>query len=232
MKKPQLFLLHFAGGNIYSFRQLSPFLDGFEVIPIELPGRGKRTNEGLLYDHAAAVADLYEQIKARRNDQCRFLIFGHSLGAYLALPLAHMLEEQSDPPAAIFVSGHTGPGSDNDEDWHTLSDLDFIDRLIALEGMPPEVFTDSELMDYYLPILKADFQISEKSPDKNYVIHIPIYAMMGDQEEDVSCIQNWKKFTTASFQFRVFEGGHFFIHEHPQKIAETIKEWTISVINS
>lgn len=229
MKKPQLFLLHFAGGNIYSFRQLIPFLNEFDVIPIELPGRGKRANEDLLYDFEAAVTDLQQQITARRN-QARFLLFGHSLGAYLALPLAHQLAEKNDPPAIIFVSGNAGPGSNSDRNWHTLNDQDFIEQVTTLGGMPPELFQEAELLEYYLPILKADFHIAEQSPDKHSVINIPIYAMMGNKEEHAADIHNWRKFTTAPFRFSLFEGGHFFINNHPQKIAETIKNLTASLL--
>ncbi len=50
MKKTQLFLLHFAGGNYYSFRFMFPQLNEFEIIPVELPGRGKRMKENLLKD--------------------------------------------------------------------------------------------------------------------------------------------------------------------------------------
>jgi external thioesterase TEII len=229
MEKTQLFLLHFAGGNIYSFRQLIPFLNEFDVIPIELPGRGKRANEDLLYDFDAAVTDLLQQIITRRSP-ARFLLFGHSLGAYLTLPLALRLAEKSDPPAIIFVSGNAGPGSNSDRHWHTLNDKDFIAKVTTLGGMPPELFKETELLDYYLPIIKADFHVAEKSPDKYKVINIPIYAMMGNKEENAGNIHNWRRFTTAPFQFSLFEGGHFFINSHSQKIAETIKKCTVSMM--
>jgi external thioesterase TEII len=47
MEKPQLFLLHFAGGSCYSFQFMLPYLKDFNVLPIELPGRGRRIKESL-----------------------------------------------------------------------------------------------------------------------------------------------------------------------------------------
>ena len=49
--KPQLFLLHFAGGNKYSFNFLKKYLESaFELVSIELPGRGDRMSEKLITD--------------------------------------------------------------------------------------------------------------------------------------------------------------------------------------
>ena len=49
-----------------------------------------------------------------------------------------------------------------------------------------------------------------------------VLAMMGIQEKDVSLVRNWARFTRSSFGHQVFQGGHFFIHQHPWKIAEGI----------
>jgi surfactin synthase thioesterase subunit len=58
-RKAQLFLLHFAGGNIYSFNTITPGLKNLEVIPLELPGRGRRMQKGLLKDFDLAANDFF-----------------------------------------------------------------------------------------------------------------------------------------------------------------------------
>ncbi len=65
MNKPQLFLLHFAGGNRYSFQFLLPQLSAFNVVALELPGRGNRLNEPLLDNFNEAASDLYQQVTDR-----------------------------------------------------------------------------------------------------------------------------------------------------------------------
>lgn len=229
--KPQLFLLHFAGGNIYSFRAMIPLLTAFDVVPLELPGRGKRSSSPLLYDFKSAVTDIYEQICAGRNS-ARFAIFGHSLGAYLALAVTQLLEKHLQPPAFLFTSGNAGPGIRNNTDWHLLDDRDFIEKLTALGGIPPEFLEDEDLMNYYLPILRADFELAEKSTFDPFVTHVPIYAMMGSQEENTGNIGNWQRFTHASFRYSLFEGGHFFIHTHPEKIAAIINTYCNSITSA
>src|SRR6201995_2651906 len=84
LNNPHLFLLHFAGGNFYSFQPWIPYLQEFDVLSLELPGRGRRINEPLLKDFDQAARDFYNQIEKRMRPG-KFLIYGHSRGAYLAL---------------------------------------------------------------------------------------------------------------------------------------------------
>src|SRR5262249_8544650 len=109
MKRPQLFLLHFAGGNCYSFQFIMPLLQRFEIIPLELPGRGRRMKESLLKDFDLAAQDIYHQLTGKLTS-ASFIIYGHSMGAYLALRVANMLEKAGKFPAFVIVSGNAGPG--------------------------------------------------------------------------------------------------------------------------
>ena len=158
MGKPQLFLLHFAGGNYYSFRFMTPLLNKFEVVPLELPGRGKRSNELLLKDFDSAVLDLVHQITKLRNGS-PFILFGHSMGAYLALGIAIRMEILHQSPAFLFVSGSAGPGVNTGRCWHLFEDKHLIQELTDLGGMPPDFCEDTDFMNYYLPILRADFEV-------------------------------------------------------------------------
>jgi external thioesterase TEII len=72
------------------------FLREFDVIPLELPGRGRRMVEDLLKDFDMAAEDIYNQLTAKLSSD-RFLIYGHSMGAYLALRVANMLEKAGPP---------------------------------------------------------------------------------------------------------------------------------------
>jgi len=110
MKRPQLFLIPFAGGSHYSFQFITPFLDEFEVIPLELPGRGKRLGEALLRDFDIAAQDILNQVMVKLKNST-YLIYGHSMGAYLSLRVSGLLERLGRPPAYLIVSGNPGPGA-------------------------------------------------------------------------------------------------------------------------
>lgn len=224
MIKPQLFLLHFAGGNVYSFQFMASLLHDFDVVPLELPGRGRRIQEELLKDFSLAAADLYKQIMQKLSSPV-FLIYGHSMGASLALRVTTMLEQSGKYPAYVIVSGNAGPGAENIKNRHLMGKEDFIRELETLGGVPPEFMENEELFEFFEPILRADFQIAERTgmTSAEAPIRAPLLAMMGSEEPKVDQISNWERFTLSRFSSEILEGGHFFIHDHPEKIADMIK---------
>jgi external thioesterase TEII len=223
-QKPQLFLLHFAGGNCHSFQFLLPYLNDFDVIRLELPGRGNRIKEALITEFDQAAADIFQQIMTSQTNP-HYLIYGHSLGSYLALRVTNMLERANRPPSYLLVSGNPGPGIRDNKKRYLFGAEEFVTELRLLGGIPEEVFQHKELFDFFEPILRADFELAEKNnmPEEKPV-NTPIYALMGDQEEDVDKLFNWSKFTNSSFYAEVLKGNHFFILNHPSRIAQLIRK--------
>ena len=224
MKKPQLFLLHFAGGSCYSYPEMTPFLvKDFQVIPLELPGRGRRLGEKLIRDYDAAALDLHSQIVKRLNAP-RFLIYGHSLGAYMGLTIAGMLEREGKAPSGLIVSGNAGPGIRENKKRHVLGYDAFAQELLDMGGATQEFVADRDLFGFFEPILRADFEIIEKEEIKlEPAIGAPLFAIMGSEEKNVEQIGNWSRFTRSAFHHEILTGGHFFIHQHPRKMADIIR---------
>ena len=221
---PQLFLLHFAGGNRYSYDFMRPYLSEFEFIPIELPGRGKRTREKLLYDFNLAAQDLFRQVSARRTT-CDFILYGHSLGAIMALKLAGMFEQIRMPPLYIVVTGNAGPGIGDDDGHQPLDKVRFKEELKSLGGVSELFLQTEDAYDFYYPILKADFELA-KGPAFSSVppVNAPVYALAGREEAAAHHIDNWKNFTLSYSYTEVLPGNHFFIYEHTSRIASIIKK--------
>jgi external thioesterase TEII len=224
MNKPQLFLLHFAGGNCFSFQFLRPYLAEFEFIPIELPGRGKRIREGLLTDLDSAADDVLAQITGLlRSD--RFLIYGHSMGSVIALKVAGLLEKRNKAPLQVIVTGNPGPGVKENKRRHLMGREEFKNELRAIGGVPEQILANTEMLDFFEPILRADFKIVEGEDVRSLPpIKAPIYAIMGSREEKADEIGNWRLFTSSRFESKIMEGDHFFIYDHAVPVAETIKD--------
>ena len=224
--KRQLFLLHFAGGNSYSYNFIKEYLENrVDFHPLELPGRGKRISEKLLYNKKDAIEDYFEQIKKLRNDQ-PYLIYGHSMGATLGLSVTKMLEDINDPPDKLIVSGNSGPRISK-KDYkrrYLLDDASFKEELRGLGGIPDEVLENEELFSFFNTSMRADFEILEKDTysEKEIVLKSPIYAIMGDEEETAADINNWSKYTENHFNFNIWPGNHFFIHKYPDKLSRLI----------
>ena len=225
-KMPQLFLFHYAGGNIYSFNFLKKYLDPyFEVISLELPGRGKRMSEDLIKDRELAVQDQFNEIIKYRKKGSKYALYGHSMGAIVGFELVKLLNKNEDSPVALIVSGNPGPGEFRDQVRYNLNGEDFILALKELGGIPNEVYETKELFDFFEPILRADFEIVERSiKELSGEINCPIYCAMGSKEKYVDKISNWQNFTKKNFEYKIFEGGHFFINYHPEQLVHFIKK--------
>lgn len=222
----QLFLLHFAGGSVYSYDFLKKYIDpNIEFITLELPGRGKRFSEKLLKTKSEVIKDYFSQIKKLRNN-APYVLFGHSMGATIGLSVAEQLEAIGDPPEKLIVSGNPGPGIKKEQDVirYLLDDLQFKEVLEKLGGVPREVLDNEELYEYFAPIMRADFECLEKYffSEKGIRINVPIFALMGNEEELNNRIENWSNFTNTDLEFKILKGNHFFIHDHPFELGNII----------
>lgn len=222
MSKPQLFMFHFAGGNENSFNFLEPGLQEFKIETIELPGRGMRSGEMLIKNFSVAADDCYRQVREKLNTT-NFVLYGHSMGASLAFRVAKMLEQENISPSCLIVTGNAGPKVKGNVKRYLLKPEDFIKEVKILGGLSPEFLESQELMDYFMPIMKADFEIAEENNlDSKSIINTPVYAVMGDSEKHVKDIANWSGYTTSDFKYEVLQGDHFFIRNHAERLSTII----------
>lgn len=224
--KPQIFGLHFSGGNGYSLQNLlSKLKNHFEIELLELPGRGKRLDEDLLYTRDEAVADLLQQIRKRRKN-VPYLVYGHSMGAELGFIVVREQELANDPPVCFIPTGNAGPNVHKRENLAALPRDEFFSMLKEMGGISDVVFGDEELMDLFEPILRADFELLENAEEMNigFRIDTPVHAMMGSREKYVESIENWKNYTAGEFDCTVLKGNHFFINDHADTITQVIRD--------
>lgn len=220
---PQLFLIPFAGGNCYSYQFLKNYLPDYECITLELPGRGRRMDAPFIKDFDTACADIFSQLKKNISSN-RFLIYGHSMGAMITLKVTALLESINIKPDRIIVTGSPGPGVYNERLMYQMEDIEFKRQLKLIGGISDEILQNSQLFDYYAPILRADFEVLEKNIEMTFFppVTVPVYAVMGFDEDHSTEITNWAKFTKNTFSSKVLSGNHFFIHENAAEIARII----------
>lgn len=227
--KPVIILLHFAGGNCYSFQFLKPYLEEYQLVIPELPGRGKRTSEDIINDKIRAVDDLVSQLHQQQL-QGEFIIYGHSMGATLALLLCEKLEKANIHPSCLILTGSCGPGVGKKEETYRLRGEAFKNALRKLGGISELVLQEEELFEYFEPVIRADFELLEKdSMEPVGALCVPIHAIMGADEEDVEHIRNWQRFTTAKVITEIWPGNHFFIHDHPERLAVLLKKYSDNI---
>ena len=154
-----------------------------------------RVKEGFAVDIFALVDDLYKHISGHLDKP--YAIYGHSMGGRLAFLLAHKIQtEKNKRPIHLFISGTGAPSMEPKEaPKHLLPGGQFLDAIKEMGGFPDEVLAHPELLDYFEPILRADFRVSETYIHNSAApLNIPITVMYGDEEDmeekDVLAWQN------------------------------------------
>jgi len=233
-----LICLPYAGGNKYSYRTYERNApDMLNIITLEYPGRGTRANEPLSVDIQKVVNDLYDQILIYISTKRKYAIYGHSMGGLLGWLLCRKLESHNHtPPLHLFVSGTTGPSasSRDEKKKYLMEKSEFLEEVRKLKGSPDEVLNNEELLEYFEPILRADFELSETFVyEESARLTIPITVMTGTEEDmEEEDIRLWQNETAETVDFKAFSGGHFFILDHPKDILKVISSKVKHAIKS
>jgi surfactin synthase thioesterase subunit len=221
----KLICFPFAGGSSYSYQRFEKYLpNNIKIVNAELPGRGRRMDEPLEKDIRKMAADVFHAIKPFLNSP--YAIYGHSMGALLGYLVAQLIYNEGFPlPIGLFVSGRGGPSLiERKERRYDLPQPEFFSVLKELGGCPEEILADEVMMEFFEPIIRADFEAVEtfKYQPEN-PLHLPVEAMIG-RSEDITEHEArlWEKETTGTFNLTYFEGDHFFIYQHEHEIINMI----------
>ncbi|WP_082926908.1 thioesterase II family protein [Paenibacillus tuaregi] len=225
-----LICLPHAGGSAQVYKrwanQLHP---GVRLVPAELAGRGSRMGEPFYADAAEAVGDLLPLVLETALGSDSYALFGHSMGSLLGYEMLHALWEEGFPlPAAVFLSGRGAPHCEQEEAsrTHLLPDDEFIEELKRLGGMPDELFRHQELLDMFMPILRADFKlIGEYEPRMRPPLPLRLTVLSGKDDDCVKGpLSEWDRYATEGCELMLFEGGHFFLHERERDVVAVINK--------
>ena len=207
----RLIVLPYAGGGTADFRRWQ-VPDDVEVLPARLPAREGRLSERPYRLLSALVDDLVTELPTDRP----YVLYGHSLGAWVAYELAHALRAAGRPlPLRIGVGARQAPHRpSNLVPLGRLPRAEFIAGMIERYDAIPEVLRSRpELLDTFLPALRADVTMYE-----DYVhtprplLDVPLHAFTADDDPSVDREDTlaWGEHTTGDFRFHPVTGGHFF----------------------
>lgn len=225
----RLLCLPHAGGGPALFRTWAEALPlGIELVAAQLPGRERRLAETPCRDARIIVDGLVAAAMAL--PPAPLALYGHSLGASLALDLGAALTRAQAPLALVTVAARAAPHlPPRRPPLSPLDDRAFLAAIGAMGGTPREALEHEELMAMILPVLRADFALSEgfvRPPDA--VLACPLLALCGRDDPFVARddMRAWSGFTTGRFRLEEMAAGHFFAQSHRDDILRLIFEET------
>jgi len=222
-----LVIFHHAGGSADFYSQWLPlFPKTWELIFVNLPGRGRLFNEPLQEDIHKVVSLLSSSLPHFSHKNVHF--FGHSMGARIAFELAHaLLKKNTFTPRTLLLSSSTSPtGFEKEKEEYSYSDEDVLKRIKNLDGTPDEFFEHEELVKIYLNIFRADFKLCDHwNPHPlRTPLSIPIYFSYGKEEEKQELFEAWGKETNSSYSSKEFDGNHFYFQNKEPEFINYLVE--------
>ncbi|MBQ4124840.1 MAG: thioesterase, partial [Desulfovibrio sp.] len=201
-----LFCFPYAGGGAGAFKAFEGKLPN--MVGMQYPGRESRIAEKAI-DNMDELADaIVKEIAPYTERPYAFL--GHSLGSRVSYEVAWRLVQAGYPaPSRLIVCGSRAPDRPELRPLHAMDDDEFIAGLSRFDGTPRELLEHPEVLRFFVPMLRADFSISElwTAPERP-PLPVPVTAFCGsaDEEAPPCSMRRWRRFTSCSFSLQMLPG--------------------------
>jgi len=103
--------------------------------------------------------------------------------------------------------------------------------MLSVGGTPAEILQHSELMDYFLPILRTDLHLYDHFRCPEPVLPLPIIAFSGlrDQIATPGIMAGWSRHTNATFRQILLPADHFLIRSHATEVFANIRRYALNL---
>ncbi|MFN0040108.1 MAG: thioesterase II family protein [Burkholderiales bacterium] len=198
--------------------------DWLDVCAVQLPGRENRMKEDPIDRMDLLVTAIHSALEPLLDKP--FALFGHSMGGSIAYEWLKRMKNK-EKLVHFFPSASPPPHIPDDEQTHKMSNEELVQHAKESGGFAPELLDFPELLEMYLPILKADGAITETyRPVDKPELTCPITAFAGDQDEIVPAIEvrEWDRYTKKQFTLHTYNGGHFFLPARKNEITAVLTQ--------
>ncbi|RKT54245.1 thioesterase II family protein [Saccharothrix australiensis] len=210
----------FCGGGTAPYRPWASLLpDDLDLALICYPGREGRFLEGQVDSWDALAADaaaLTRQVAERP-----YLLFGHSMGGWMAYDVATRLQDQGVRVAeSVIISSCNAPYASVRERDKFPAQNDTDEQLMAwmrnFGALPDYVLEDPDLTAMALDLMRADIKVRDSFHcDDTKTLLSPLTVLLGETDEVIedNAEVRWAEVAAAGFSARHLPGGHFYTPE-------------------
>lgn len=122
----------------------------------------------------------------------------------------------------LFASGRCAPSRHWSETLHHLDDAGLLADVRLLAGTSSAMLEDIEVVNMFLPALRADYiAIEAYRCAPGVAVASPVTVLAGDADPKVTVAEafDWARHTTGKFALQTFAGGHI---EHSDAVIALI----------
>lgn len=215
--------LHHAGGSAAGYHPLARELPAdWEVLLLDLPGRGRRYAEAP-HREMTGVVDEATRLIADQTGR-PYVLFGHSMGAVVAVEVGRRLAVSHSAPAWVGVSGRAAPtapppvvpvvpGGRLSE----LADDRLLAVLLSLGGTPRRLLEMPEMRAQFLRVARADLLAVDSyraAPGRPPLpCPLTVFGGLTDPWAPLDHLPAWQAESRLPLRQCFFPGGHFYFQD-------------------
>ncbi|GAA4932574.1 surfactin synthase thioesterase subunit [Nonomuraea thailandensis] len=229
-----LVCLSFCGGGTGPYREWAAVLDaGTDLALVCYPGREGRYSEPYARTWDEMATDAATVVRTAAGDK-PYVLFGHSMGGWMAFEVAARLEEEGGPrPAALAASACNAPhrGLTERDTFPSMSDSE--DELIAWMRtgglLPGYITTDADLLEMAVDLMRADIAVRDTyryTPGAFTTAPTQVMHGVDDTVIDPAVAEEWAAVCRDDLTVTTLPGGHFYTPEVWRRLPTYIKALT------
>lgn len=215
-----------AGGAAAAYRPLAMALAaaGVDTYIVQYPQRADRLAHPAPATIGALAAQLFDAGDWKRVGPLR--LFGHCMGTVVAFEFAIIAESHGVEVTTLWASAGQAPSTIAESPALPTSDRDVLADMVDLGGTDPRLLEDEDFLELLVMAVQADYRaLDGYSRDADVRIAADIHAVGGDRDHRVQREQlhRWESHTGGQFSFTVFDGGHFYLNDHLDAVAQLVR---------
>jgi len=214
-----------AGGAAAAYRPLATVMagKGVDAYVVQYPQRADRLTHPAPDTVEALAASLFEAGDWGCLGALR--LFGHCMGAVVAFEFARVAERHGVDIRELWVSASQAPATVAASPPLPTSDREVLADMVDLGGTDPRLLADEDFVDLLLRAVRADYEAFNRyscAPDVRIQADIHVLGGSHDHRVDRDMLQRWDTHTQGVFTLLMFDGGHFYLNDHTDAVAELV----------
>lgn len=202
--------------------------DAIEVWSAILPGHGGSAEKPLM-DINSLIDLFFAELKSIVKS--KYFLFGHSMGGVIAYFLTQRIcisTEYLAKPTALILSAADTPHSFRSKNYSSWSDEDILKYLVSIDSITEELLQEKSLLEYFMPVFRADFKILESSSYCTFTpLDLPVFFLWGENDKIISfdSALQWSRYFASPINLIPIENGsHMFIHDQSKLTTKKIED--------